>query len=320
MWWASRPLNASTKFAFTVEAVRSLIGSVAQAVILFLCFLFGRHIDRSSVPWLDGPTGPPRIGTGFHRSVAAAAGLEVRTGRDLGLLPDCALLDGDKFDSRRLHASVRDFYEHTGRYHLDVWSQWSPLFWPFGWALINFVSRQMEQLNFPMYPLETARGMTSEVEQLVEPSGRVAFTSWLRRNLGSGLVIYSGFYSIASPPAHGPCVKTVFPVVRGNATVLLRPEAQADGSLMLISAGRRFGDPGFYRITESGPGRLRVWYVRGFTEVFHVYPESDGSVRTDHFVSWWGLSVLRLHYHITPAQSTAPAPPGRRSDQPTLRQ
>jgi len=55
---------------------------------------------------------------------------------------------------------VRDFYEHTGRYHLDVWSQWSPLFWPFGWALINFVSRQMEQLNFPMYPLETAQGMT----------------------------------------------------------------------------------------------------------------------------------------------------------------
>jgi hypothetical protein len=235
--------------------------------------------------------------------VAAEAGLEVRKGRDLGLLPDCASLDGDGFDSGRLHASVRDFYEHTSRYHLDVWSQWSPLFWPFGWALIHFVSRRMEQLNFPMYPLETARGMTSDVEQLVEPSGRVVFTSWLRRNLGSGLVIYSGFYSTATPPGHGPCVKTVFPVVRGNATVLLRPEAQADGSLKLISSGRRFGDPGFYRITEAGPGRLRVWYVRGFNEIFHVYPDGDGSVRTDHFVRWWRLSVLNLHYHITPAHN-----------------
>jgi hypothetical protein len=281
--------------------VRRLLGNAAQAVILFLCFLFGRRIDRSSVPWLDGPTGPPRIGAAFHRSVAAQAGLEIRTGGDLGLLPDCALLDSAGFDSSRLHESVSDFYEHTSRYHLDVWSQWSPLFWPFGWALINFVSRRMEQLNFPMYPLETARGMTSEVEQVVEPSGRVAFTSWLRRNLGSGMVIYSGLYSTTSPPGGVTCVKTVFPVVRGNATVLLRPENQPDGSLKLISSGRRFGDPGFYRITEAGPGRIRVWYVRGFTEIFHVYPDGDGSVRTDHFVRWWGLSVLHLHYHITQA-------------------
>ena len=285
--------------------MRRLIGTVAEAFILFLCFLLGRRMDRGSAPWLDGPTGPRRIGTDFHRSLAADAGLEVRTGRDVGLLPDCAQLDSDGFESSRLHPSVRDFYEHTGRYHLDVWSEWSPLFWPFGWALITFVSRRMEQLNFPMYPLETARGMTSEVEQLVDGSGRVVFTSWLRRNLASGLVIYSGLYSTASPPGHGPCVKTVFPVVRGNATVLLRPEAQADGSLKLISSGRRFGDPGFYRVTEAGTGRLRVWYVRALTEIFHVYPDADGSVRTDHFLRWWGLPVLRLHYHITPATDAA---------------
>jgi len=246
--------------------VGSLIGGVAQAFILFLCFLFGRRMDRSQVPWLDGPTGPPRIGTGFHRSVAAEAGLEVRTGPDLGLLPDCALLDGDGFDSRHLHPSVRDFYEHTSRYHLDVWSQWSPLFWPAGWALIHFVSRRMEQLNFPMYPLETARGMTSQVEQLVEPSGRVAFTSWLRRNLGSGLVIYSGFYSTASPPGHGPCVKTVFPVVRGNATVLLRPEAQDDGSLKADLVGPPVRGPRLlphHRSRERAhSGLVRAWVLR----------------------------------------------------------
>jgi len=287
--------------------VRELIGRLGEALILFLCFLFGRRVARSSVPWLDGPTGPARIGTSFHRSMAADAGLEVRTGDDLGLLPDCALLDGDHFDSSRLHQSVRDFYEHTSLYHLDVWSQWSPLFWPFGWALIHFVSRRMEQLNFPMYPLETARGMTSDIEQLVDKSGRVVFTSWLRRNLASGLVIYSGLYSTATPPGHGPCVKTVFPVPRGSATVLLRPEVQADGSLKLISSGRRFGDPGFYRVTNAGPGRLRVWYVQPIKEVFHVYPDGEGSVRTDHYLTWWGLSVLHLHYRITPAKDSRDA-------------
>jgi hypothetical protein len=115
-------------------------------------------------------------------------------------------------------------------------------------------------------------------------------------------------YATAAAPGHGPCVKTVFPVVRGNATVLLRPENQPDGSLKLNSAGRRFGDPGFYRITEASGDRLRVWYVRPINEIFHVYPDGDGSVRTDHFVRWWGLAVLHLHYHITPVQEQAAAP------------
>lgn len=279
--------------------MQRLLSDVASAFIMFLCFLFGRRIIGADFPWLDGPTGPRRIGADFHRSVADAAGYGVRQGDDLGLLPDIAALDGPAFDSSRVQPEVRDFYEHTARYHLDVWSQWSPLFWPFGWALITFVSRRMEQLNFPMYPIETARGMSSEIEQLVDGSGHVVFTSWLRRNLESGLVIYSGFYNSVSAPGHGRCVKVVFPVAGGNATVLLRPEVRPDGSFRLVSAGRKFGDPGFYRITDSGGGRRRVWYVRGFTEVFHLYSEPDGSVRTDHFLRWWGLPVLHLHYHST---------------------
>ena len=288
--------------------MRRLIGDLAAAFILFLCFLFGRRVRLSELPWLDGPIGPPKIGAGFHHALAGAAGLQVREGADLGLLPDMAALDGPEFDSGRLHPAVRDFYEHTSRYHLDVWSQWSPLFWPFGWALITFVSRRMEQLNFPMYPIETARGMSSEVEQLVNPDGNVVYTSWLRRNSGSGLVIYSGLYTATAPPNCGSCVKVVFPVSNGNATVLLRPVCKADGSLELISAGKTFGDPGFYRVTGAGNGRARVWHVRGFTEKFHVYPDADGSVRTDHHLRWWGLPVLHMHYHIARASEVVSLP------------
>jgi hypothetical protein len=49
---------------------------------------------------------------------------------------------------------------------------------------------------------------------------------------------------------------------------------------------------------------MRVWYVRALTEIFHVYPDTDGSVRTDHHLRWWGLPVFRLHYHITPTLAT----------------
>jgi len=47
--------------------------------------------------------------------------------------------------------------------------------------------------------------------------------------------------------------------------------------------------------------------VRPINEIFHVYPDGDGTVRTDHFVRWWGLSVLHLHYHITPDREETPA-------------
>jgi len=42
--------------------------------------------------------------------------------------------------------------------------------------------------------------------------------------------------------------------------------------------------------------------VRALSELFHVYPDRDGSVRTNHFLRWWGLPVLSLHYHITRLQ------------------
>jgi len=42
---------------------------------------------------------------------------------------------------------------------------------------VEFISRRMDQLNFPISSLEVAKGMSSEVVQLIEPgSGRIAYT------------------------------------------------------------------------------------------------------------------------------------------------
>ena len=49
-------------------------------------------------------------------------------------------------------------------------------------------------------------------------------TAWLRRRAGSEDVIYAGFYSVEHPPrAPGPCVKVVFPLPNGSASVFLMP-------------------------------------------------------------------------------------------------
>ena len=55
------------------------------------------------------------------------------------------------------------------------------------WLLVEFISRQMDQLNFPISPLEVAKGMTSEIVQLKKPgTGEVVHTGWLRRFRSTG--------------------------------------------------------------------------------------------------------------------------------------
>jgi hypothetical protein len=167
----------------------------------------------------------------------------------------------------------------------------------------------MDQLNFPVSSLELAGGMTSEILPMVGlGTGRRVYTGWLRRLAADGRVIYTGLYAVARPAAWpDPCVKVSFPLPRGSATVFLRPEAGPDGSLRLISAGARFGEPGFYRMVEAGAGHWKVRYLRTLRESFHVFVDGRGVLRTDHVVRFLGLTVLRLHYKLERACQPAEA-------------
>jgi hypothetical protein len=182
---------------------------------------------------------------------------------------------------------------------MDVWSQ---TYFPSNIALyllVKTISRQVEQLNFPLSPLDSALGMKSEIISLRRPDGAVRYTGWFRTLGQDRLVLYTGFYMTErAPGAPGPCVKVVFPMPRGNATVVLRPELRPDGSFVLDSSGRRFGDSGFYRVRACSDDRLLVWHIKSLKEHFHVFVDEQGTLRCDHVVRFLGLPVLRLHYKI----------------------
>lgn len=276
------------------------VGALGAWFIYALIWLFGRVRDRSAVPWLDGPIGGRVIGDAPYRDVAAREGLSVeRSARDGGLIPSFALLDGDGFDSSQIHPRVRDFYEHTTAYAMDVWSK---SFFPTNialWLLVTTISRQVDQLNFPLSPLDSARGMSSEIITMRRPDGSVRYTGWFRTLGAEQHVLYTGFYMTERPPnAAVQCVKVVFPMPNGNATVLLRPSAGPGGSLVLDSSGARFGDAGFYRMQARGPERIRVWHIKTLKELFRVYVDDQGVLRCDHTVKFLGLPVLALHYKI----------------------
>jgi hypothetical protein len=264
--------------------------------------LSGRRVQLADHPWLEGPTGSPTgIGDDFYERLAEQLGLEVVQHEGQGLMPSLAVLSGPGIDPGAVDPRIVDFYQQTSRYRLDAWSHWCGAFRPFGWLLAIIFSRRLRQLNLPLSPLDTSKGFSSRVVALVDPgSGEVRHTGWIRELLASRQVVYVGDYSTCSiPGAPGRCVKVVFPLPNGSATVILRPEVLTDRSLRLHSSGRRFGDPGFYFIVRDGADAW-VRYLPTLRELIHVYVENE-ELQTDHVFWIWGIKYLQLHYRLRPS-------------------
>lgn len=252
----------------------------------------GRPVDLREEAWLDGPAAPTTgIGADFFSARAV--------GPAEGLLPSLEALRSDAFDPAAVDPRIAEFYERTSRFRLQLWSQWSPLHRPFGALIDRIFARRLGQLRLPLAPLDTSRGVSSELLALREPDGRTA-TAWLRRRVPDGDVLFAGLYSAARPRlASGPCVKTVFPLPNGYASVFLVPRAREDGSLELVSPPGRFGAPGFYFVVRDGAA---AWSrtVAAMTEQIHVYLEGS-ELHADHALRLSGRAFLRLHYAMQPA-------------------
>ncbi len=298
---ADNSLSAAPESSGIRELFYSATGFLLQTCILWLVRIFGRRVLKSESPWLNCVIGKPGlIGTGLYQRIADEQHLELTMPPDAGLIPDFSVLRGPSFDPGQIHPRVRHFYEHAAAYHLEVWSEVYLAGKLVLWLLVEFISRRMDQLNFPISSLEVAKGMTSEIVQLRDPrTGTLVHTGWLRRFRSTGKVIYAGLYSIANLPGEeNPCVKVTFPCY-GSSNVYLRPCAHPDGSFGLISTGAAFGRSGFYRVLESGPDAWRVRNFKTLHEIFRVYVDEDDVLRTDHTITFLGLTILRLHYKMT---------------------
>ena len=275
-------------------------GTLALGIELMVRFT-GRRVRPAEQPWLScflGDSG--RIGTGIYQRIADAEHLELRTPATAGLIPDFETLRGPSFNPDVVHPRIRHFYEHAAAYSLEVWSEVYLIGRFFLWLLVEFLSTHMDQLNFPLSSLDVAKGMSSEVVQLVSPAtGEVRHTGWLRRLKSTGRVIYAGIYSICRVPnEENPVVKVTFPC-RGSANVYLKPVAHPDGTFGLDSSGSGWGRSGFYRIVKTGTETWRVRNFKTLHELFHVYVDSDDVLRCDHKITFLGLTILRLHYKMT---------------------
>jgi hypothetical protein len=257
----------------------------------------GRRVSFDEHPWLLGPVGGFReIGDDWLTLEAEHHGGSVGAG---GLLDAMSTLDGPGFSAADLAVPVVDFYERTSEWRLEVWSQWCPAAWPFGWLISSIFAKRLQQLNLPLRPLDTAYGMDSRVMAVRDQDGSQVGAAWLRTLRSTGQAIYGGWYSTELLPGGvRPSIRVVFPLPNGSVTVLLRPEVRSDGALILSSPVGPFGAEGAYLVVTR-PDRKSGWALRvPLAERFVVFVDDEGVLRTNHELNLRQVPVLRLHYRL----------------------
>jgi hypothetical protein len=266
--------------------------------------LIGRQVDVEGADrWLAAPMSDGRsvVGDSWLQGAAAKFGGRVVERSGSGLLSDMAALDGSDFKAADLRREVRDFYEHTSDWRMEVWTQWSAMFQPAGELISRAFGRRVQQLALPTRPLDVARGMDSRVVSILDADGEQQAAGWLRTLRATGEYVCSGCYSQRSLPGSSqPSVHVAFPLESGNVQVFLQPTVLPDGGLQLSSPPGDFGADGAYVtvVDRHGTHAARV----PIHESFRVYLDSERVLRTDHALRLWSATIVRLHYKLTRAE------------------
>lgn len=265
----------------------------------------GRKIDPREVPWLIGPFGNiGGIGEAFINQLAEKEDLIVeRNGDSNGLIPSISHLNLSDSDVSKLSQSVIDFYENTANYDLIFSVEWNPFFRTLGILARKLFSNRISQLNIPTRNLEDIESLKSQIITLVDPkTDQAKHTIWFRTIKSSGLVVYSGVYGTCNLPSGQTCVKAVFPLPNGNATVLMTPSVGVNGELILESSGKVFGDSGFYFLLQDSKGNLWSQFIRSFRDRLTIRAEND-HLLAEQILTFWNQKILTFRYRIEPKGS-----------------
>lgn len=259
----------------------------------------GQRINPEEVPWLMGPFGNLNsIADNFIVHLAESENLIVERNQiSRGLIPSIRELNLPEAELTCLSQSIIDFYERTTAYTLKLSVHWNPLFKLFGNMVSILFSNRIKQLNIPTRNDAGFNQINSEVIILKDPvTGEVKYTIWYRTS-STGEVLYSGIYSTCTLPSGKVCIKAVFPLPRGNATVIMTPHVGTDGKLHLESSGRKFGDAGFYFLLHDSKGDFWSQYVRSFRDHLTVYCRNE-NIFAEQVLTLWHQRVVQFDYTI----------------------
>lgn len=273
--------------------------------------LCGQKIDASEASWLMGPFGSSSVnGEEFICQLAEKENLIIdREMKARGLVSSMEKLFSSKTEFSKLAPGIVGFYENTADYVLEFSVKWNPSFKIFGVLLSKIFSSRINQLNIPTENIGDDDSLNSEIIALVDPkTNQIKYTFWFRSVRSTGRVIYSGAYGITNLPSGKTCIKAVFPLPNGNATVIMKPSVGKNGELILDSSGAKFGDAGFYFLLKDSKENYWAQFIRSFRDRLIVSAE-QGYIAAEQTLTLWHWRVLTLNYRIKLKKETEHANP-----------
>lgn len=260
----------------------------------------GNKINPENFPWLMGPFGNiGGIGEDFIKQLAEKEKLVIeRNVESQGLIPSIDALNLSETELSDLSKKVIAFYENTADHNLSFTIKWNPIFKFFGILINKLSSNRIKQLNIPTKNIKNSESITSEIITLSDSEFNVVkYTIWFRTMQSTGQVVYSGVYGTCKLPSGKMCVKAVFPLPKGNATVIMLPSVGKNGELILNSSGKKFGDAGFYFLLNDAKGNYWSKYVSSFRDRLTIGTENE-QMMAEQVLTLWHKRVLKLNYKI----------------------
>ena len=198
---------------------------------------------------------------------------------DIGIVASLDELAGPSFDPAGVDPLVREFYEHTTRFALDIVPEWRMWVRP-GYLLYRtLVARPLGQANVPMSQREAEHGVRSRIDTITGGDGApgagetVTVRGWIRSRADTGEPIYVGIYTTYRHEGRG-YVSVGFPLPQASFTATLLPQARPGGGLVLDSRSG-LDQPGHYlTYIDTQTAELTTVVVRGFAERLDVYVEA----------------------------------------------
>jgi hypothetical protein len=294
---ASAPVVASS----TVLAYRSLSALVFRDQQVSLV---ADRVSAAELPFVvPRPARSRYVGTGYVRELADELGARYTPGApDTGIVASLDALAGPQLDPGQVDPLVREFYEHTTRFALDIVPQWRLWVRP-GYLLYRtVVARPLGQASIPMNQREAQRGIHSRIDTVSGVDGTVSVRGWIRSFADDDEPIMVGIYTTYTHGGSG-YVSVGFPVPEGSFTATLLPRLRRDRGLTLTSRAHD-GQTGHYlTYVDTAADELTALAVHGFEEQLDVFVDG-GVLRAEHAFWMFGFPFLTLHYRITRKQGS----------------
>jgi len=262
--------------------------------------LLASQVPAENVPFVVPRGSHTRyVGTGYLKDLAATLGGQYTADvADIGIVASLDELAGPGFDPQAVDPLVREFYEHTTRFTLDIVPEWRMWVRPGYLLYLTLLARPLGQASVPMNQRAALRGVRSRIDTVTGvPDAPGVIRCWIRSYADTGEPIYVGIYTTYRHEGRG-YVSVGFPLPQASFTATLEPRARPGGGLILDSRGGTTQSGHYLTYIDPATADLTVLAVQGFAERLDVYTGDDGELRAEHAFAVFGIPFLVLHYRI----------------------